>query len=187
MATTGSTETLEGRPKGTYRFSDRFIKRATVSIVVTAVVLIAAGVTLGIVSDSVSGRAGELLSTLGAVVAVGGVVVPLLAAAVLGGEAIKKGAGLLGLGLVLGVLSASAASMEKVATWLGGWQPTVFWAGVAVIVISCVAFLAAGWIAKVPMWFGAPMLGSPRVYIRGHSHNTADVNVTHDGEQPPKD
>ena len=164
------------RPAGTFRFSDRFIKTATTIISTVMVVSVIAGFIIGPLSSKVAGEAGDALGTAAIALIIGGTVVPLLLAAVLGGEAIRAGGGFIGFFLIAGMLAATAGGTELGLELLGrAWAPWALWSGVAMMVLAGAGFWIIGWIARVPMWLQAPFPGSPRVIVRGSSDNPADV------------
>ena len=101
---------------------------------------------------------------------------PLLLAAVLGGEAIRAGGGLIGFLLIVGMLAAVAGGTELGRELLGrAWTPWALWGGTALMALATAGFWIAGWIARVPMWLQGPFPGSPRVVVRGSSDNPADI------------
>jgi len=174
---TGTAARAGDRPKGRYRFSDRFIKRATAVLLIAMGVIVVAGFVLGFVSDEVSGEAGEQLANAAIVVVVAGFVLPLLVAAVLGGEAIKAGAGVIGFGLILGLVLVATTIAEATRAFYGSWALLAFIVGLVLLVGCAVGFWVVGFAARVPMWIQAPFIGSPRAYVRGESERTGDVNV----------
>jgi phosphotransferase system glucose/maltose/N-acetylglucosamine-specific IIC component len=174
---TGSVARPGDRPKGRYRFSDRFIKRATTTLLVAMGVIVVAGFVLGFVSDGVSGEAGEQLANTAIVVVVAGFVLPLLIAAILGGESLKRGAGVIGFGLIVGLLLVATTLAESTRAFYGSWAVAAFWVGVALLVLGVVGFWLVGSAARVPMWLQLPFIGSPRVYTQGESERPGDANV----------
>ena len=164
------------RPDGTFRFSDRFIKTTTTVLITVMLVSITAGFIIGPLSDDVAGEAGDALGMAAGALVIGGLVLPLLLAAVLGGEAIRAGAGFIGFFLIVGLLAAATGGSELGQDMLGPiWTPWAFWGGIALMVLATGSFWIVGWIARVPMWLQAPFLGSPRVVVRGSSDNPADI------------
>jgi hypothetical protein len=98
----------------------------------------------------------------------GGIVLPLLIAAVLGGEAIRAGGGVVGFFFIAGLFTIIAGENELGQEMIGPvWAPWALWGGGALMVLGGAGFWIIGWIAKVPMWIQAPFLGSPRVDMRG--------------------
>lgn len=169
------------RPAGTFRFSDRFIKMVTTVLVTVMLVSITAGFIIGPLSDNVAGESGDVLGTVAAALIIGGLAFPLLMAAVLGGEAIRAGAGFIGLFLIVGMFSTAAGSTELGQEMLGRvWTPWAFWGGIALMVLAVAGFWIVGWIARVPMWLQAPFVGSPRVIVRGSSENPSDLVIPND-------
>lgn len=164
------------RPDGTFRFSDRFIKTATTVLISFMLVSIAAGFIMGPLSDNVDGEAGDALGIAAGALIIGGLVIPLLLAAVLGGEAIRAGGGFIGVFLIVGMLAAVAGGTELGQEMLGRtWTPWALWGGIALMALATASFWIVGWIARVPMWLQGPFLGSPRVIVRGSSDNSADI------------
>jgi hypothetical protein len=175
---TGTVHRPGGRPTGRYRLSDRFIRRATAVLLTVMGVAVATGLVLGLVSDTLDGDAAETLGNLGGSLVIGGLIVPLLAAAILGGEAIKAGGGFLGFGLVLGVALVALVPTVEALDVLGAYRVPLYWAGWVLIVGCTVGFFVIGFIAKVPMWLRAPFLDSPRIYLQGRSDRDGDVTLT---------
>ncbi|MET1153837.1 hypothetical protein [Arthrobacter sp.] len=164
------------RPDGTFRFSDRFIKMATTVLITFMLVSVTAGFVTGALSDTVDRGARDALVIAAGALIIGGFVLPLLLAAVLGGEAIRAGGGFIGFFLIAGLLAAVAGGTELGQEMLGrDWTPWAFWGGIALMGLATGSFWIVGWIARVPMWLQAPVLGSPRVVVRGSSDNPADI------------
>ena len=164
------------RPDGTFRFSDRFIKMATTVLVSFMLVSVIAGFIVGALSDTVDRDAQDALVTAAGALIIGGIMLPLLLSAVLGGEAIRAGGGVVGFFLILGLLAAVAGGTELGQEMLGrAWTPWAYWGGIALMALATGGFWIMGWIARVPMWLQAPVLGSPRVVVRGSSDNPAEM------------
>lgn len=160
----------------TYRFSGRFIKTTTTVLITAMLAMIAAGFILGPLSDNFEGETGEVLGIVAVALIIGGLGLPLLIGAVLGGEAIRPGGGIIGFLLIAGMFAAAAGMTEAGQEMLGPvWGPWAFWGGTTLMVLAVGGFWIIGWIAKVPMWLQAPVLGSPRAYVRGSSENPADT------------
>jgi hypothetical protein len=134
------------RKPGTFRFDTATTDRWTRVLLVVLGVTVGVGIGLGIASDSAG--APDWLATAATVVVIAGVAVPLLVAAVLGGEAITRGGGLVGALLVAGM---------AVAGW-GFWDDSTPWkvAGFALAGAAVVGFWVMGWRAGVPMYVGLP-------------------------------
>jgi hypothetical protein len=173
-----------GRPVGGYRFSNRFISVVTALILLVMGVTVVGGFVLGTFSDSIEGMEPEDVVDLSGVIIVAGFLVPLLIAAILGGEAIRRGGGLVGFGLILGVGLFTALPTLDMFEFLGAWRIPLIWIGAGLIVVSGVGFWLLGRAAGVPMWLQAPVVGSPRVYVQGRSEKQGDVNLG--GRRPRK-
>jgi hypothetical protein len=132
-------------PNG-FRFSDELIKRWTNRLIVAIFVI--GGVGVGLSAATEIDASPSWLGTIAAVVMIGGVVGPLLAAAVLGGESIRRGGGVVGVLLVAGLAAGGAGQIVD--------RPWLTWAGAAALALSVIAFWTMGWIAKVPMYIGLP-------------------------------
>jgi hypothetical protein len=150
-----------------YRFSRRVINVTTGVLVAAMLAGLVTGIALGVASDGVEGDAGETLSTVALWIVVGSFLVPLAVAAVLGGEAIKRGGGLVGALLMVGITATAVSRVGDVVDVIGaGWSDVLFWGGIVVMALAVAAFWIVGWVAKVPMWLQLPMLGSPRIVVR---------------------
>jgi hypothetical protein len=169
---------------GRYRFSDRFIRVTTWWLIGVMVVSIGLGFLLGAISYGLEGDARDVLSVVAVWLVFGGIGLPLLTAAVLGGEAIKRGGGVIGFFLIVGLGSTAATSAGDVAEALGPvWQPVLFWGGIGLMALSGAGFWIIGHLAGVPMWIQAPMLGSPRLMVRRPDPEDTGAPVERDG--PP--
>jgi hypothetical protein len=154
---------------------------ATTVLVSFMLVSVIAGFVLGALSDTVARDARDDLVTAAGTLIIGGITLPLLLAAVLGGEAIRAGGGFIGLFLILGMLAAVAGGTELGQEMLGRtWTPWALWGGIALMALATASFWIVGWIARVPMWLQGPFLGSPRVIVRGSSDNPADIVLPND-------
>lgn len=163
----GAKAGQNGGKSGAYRFSDEFINRGTTILAVSMLGMIGGGFLLGFISDNFEGETRDSLSMVGATIAIAGITLPLLIAGILGGEAIMKGAGVLGFLLTMGMLAFAAGGTDGSKDLLGPeWAPWAFWGGIAAMVIGGAGFWIVGWIAKVPMWIQGPEFGSPRAYVR---------------------
>lgn len=173
----GRTHIRGGRPLGGYRFSGRFISVATALLLIVMGVTVVGGFVLGTFSDSIEGMEPEAVVDLAGMVIVAGVLIPLLLAAILGGEAIRRGGGFVGFGLVLGIGLVTALPTVDAFEVLGPWRIPLIWVGAGLIVLSGLGFWALGRAAGVPMWLQAPVVGSPRVYVQGRSERAGDVTL----------
>lgn len=168
LGSPGSKASQKSPTIGAYRFSDEFINRGTTILCVSMVGMIGGGFLLGYVSDNFEGETRDIFSIVGLTVAIAGITLPLLIAGILGGEAIMRGAGVLGFLLVMGLFACAVGGSDGSKELLGPvWAPWAFWGGIAAMVIGGAGFWIVGWIAKVPMWIQGPELGSPRAYVRG--------------------
>lgn len=161
---------------GTYRLTGRFIKITTTVLIVVMLGAIVVGFIIGLLSDNFDGDTGDTLQGVAGGLVIGGIMLPLLIAAILGGEAIKRGGGVVGFFLIVGMFSLVAGTTDLGKELIAPeWLPLAVWGGGGLMVLSVAGFWVIGWIAKVPMWLQAPMIGSPRVYVRGSSDRAVDV------------
>lgn len=136
-----------------FRMSDAFIRRWTRILIVLVIGLPLTGIGLGIASDG--DWAPDWLSTAGLVVVVVGFVGPILAAAILGGESIRRGGGIVGALLTYGMVGWATGKTHDI-----GW---LLWTGVAACVLAVIGFWVMGWKAGVPMYVGTPRFHSKTV------------------------
>lgn len=154
----------DGRYEGAnYRHSMQFIDRATKWL--AAGIFIGLGLGLGLYllgyyvlfTTTFGPKIPEWYSFVSAAFALGGIVIALIVGAWLGGNAINKYGGFIGLLLVFGIGVTAIGSLGKTA-----W----FWVGVGMLVLSTLLFFYIGFKAKVPMWLQLPILNSPRLHLR---------------------
>ncbi|TFV95384.1 hypothetical protein [Orlajensenia leifsoniae] len=158
---------------GSYRFTPRFISVTTRVLMGVLLGMVALGFILGFISDGVAGEAGETLGTIALGLILGGFLLPLLVAAVLGGEAIMAGGGIIGFLLIVGLVMTAAGSTEIGRDFVGDeWMPGLFSGGIILSVLAVAGFWVIGWIMKVPMW----ILGSRRTYQRTDAAESTDVD-----------
>ena len=164
----GSKATQSSPATGVYRFSDEFINRGTTILSLSMVVMVGGGFLLVFMADSSFDVATQdIIGTTGACLLVAGITLPLLIAGILGGEAIRKGGGVLGFLLTMGMLASALGSNDLGKELLGAEGASwAFWGGISAMIIGGVGFWVVGWIAKVPMWIQGPEFGSPRAYVR---------------------
>jgi hypothetical protein len=124
-----------------YRFSRRFIAVATGVLIALMFVLPVVGIALGY-------ALGDEEGDLTIVLAIAGFGLPLVAAAVLGGESIRRGAGVVGLLLAAGLIAGPIGVVAGIR-----WLIVI---GVVLVVAGGVLFWVIGFKAKVPMWIGLP-------------------------------
>lgn len=127
-----------------YQFSSTFIRRMTVVLCIAIVVLPIAGFIYGATLGS---DYEEWQSAIALTLIVGGFGLPLLAAAVLGGEAIRRGGGFVGLLFTLGLIGGPTGSTFGI-----GWLAV---AGYIALGLSVILFFVIGFASKVPMWIGS--------------------------------
>jgi hypothetical protein len=137
---------MSARHPSGFRFSDDTINRWSGSLVAVLFVVTGVGLGLGLASDT-EGSPGWL-GIVATVVTVGGVVGPILAAAVFGGESIRRGGGVIGALFTYGLVAGAAGLGLDI-----GWA---FWTGVVATGLGVMGFWVIGWIAKVPMYIGVP-------------------------------
>jgi hypothetical protein len=133
---------MTGNP---YRFSPQFIRRMTVILCIAIVVIPGAGIAYGLTLGS------DYEPWQGAIATgllIGGFGVPLLAAAVLGGEAIRRGGGFVGFLFAAGLIGGPTGSTLGI--------PWLAIAGYVALGVSVVLFFVIGFASKVPMWIGTP-------------------------------
>ncbi|MBN9173847.1 MAG: hypothetical protein J0I70_06800 [Microbacterium sp.] len=138
-----------------YRFPPAFIQRWTRICVWTLIagVVVAAGAGAGgiALSDAADRNGDDSLSFLAFLVllvaALGGVAVlfAFVTSAFLGGEAIARGAGWIGIGLIAGLLCVAVGAAVS---------PVVFGIGIGLSVLATIGFFIVGIRNRVPIWFG---------------------------------
>ena len=133
------------RPTGKFRFSDRFISRMTVILCIAIVVLPGIGIAYGITLD---GGYEPWQGAIATGLTIGGFAVPLIAAAVLGGEAIRRGGGFVGFLFAAGLIAGPTGLVLGI--------PWIAIAGFVALAAGCILFFVIGFAAKVPMWIGTP-------------------------------
>ncbi len=131
-------------PAHPYRLSARTIRNWTVVLTAAVFVLPVTGLIYGSTLDSSAEPWQELLAQG---LLYGGIVGPLLIAAVLGGEAIWPGGGFIGALFVAGLIGGPLGFGYGIP-WLGV-------AGLVAAVLGVIGFFAIGFAAKVPMWIGS--------------------------------
>jgi hypothetical protein len=132
-------------PNG-FRFSDEFIHRWERILVGALFGLTALGLALGLATE-IDGSP-SWLGALATVVVVVGVVGPLLAGAILGGESIRRGGGVIGVLVVTGLVGGASGQALGIDWLMIG--------GGITLALGVIGFWAIGWIAKVPMHIGLP-------------------------------
>lgn len=128
-----------------YRFSPAFIRRMTVALCIAIVVVPSAGIVYGLTLGS------DYEPWQGAIATgllIGGFVVPLVTAAVLGGEAIRRGGGFVGFLFAAGLIAGPPGSVLDIP-----WLAVV---GYVALGLGVALFFVIGFMSKVPMWIGTP-------------------------------
>ena len=162
----------EPTPGNPYRYSARFIRVWTRILCTILIVFPIAGIFLLTSSNSPDPQ------PVGMFLLVAGLVVPLLVGAVLGGNAIRRGGGWVGLLFFLGFAGAAAGLILA--------NVGIMVAGFVVLVISGVGFWIIGAKSGVPMWLQLPMFGSPRLYVRGKADPEQGGDPSRDTVLPNK-
>lgn len=154
----------DGRYAGSnYRYSDRFIKVVTGCLIAWIFVGTGLGFALGALGDVFfQGEYGpqtpDWYSRTAAAIALSGVVLPLVAGAVLGALAINKYAAPVA---VLLLAAIGSFIYGRVVDGQGVWMLY----GVAGGVVAVALFFYIGLQARVPVWLQLPGLNSPRVHL----------------------
>ena len=159
----------DGRYANNYRMSAEQIQKITNRLIILLFVGLGLGFILGIIGSSVFGSEFPLWYTILTIgIAASGVIVPLLVSAWLGGQAIRRGGGFVGLLLIVGGgLLVTGNAIENTP---------LFWTGVGVTILAGLLFFYIGIQAKVPIWLQLPILGSPRLYVRNKPTKKDDAN-----------
>ncbi|MDX6276706.1 MAG: hypothetical protein QOJ72_834 [Nocardioidaceae bacterium] len=132
-------------PRG-FRFSETFINRWTRILIIAMIGLPLIGIGLGVSSDG--DWAPDWLSTFALVFTIVGFVGPILIAAIMGGESITRGGGLVGALFTYGLIGGPTGQVLEI-----GWLE---WTGYAALAIATIGFFVIGWRANVDMYIGTP-------------------------------
>lgn len=149
-------DTQDSRPSR-YRYSDAFIRRASIVLVCVMFGGLAVGLVVGLVADEIGGDIAETVSNMSGVLMVASMIVPLLISAFLGGLAIHRH------GWVPPLVMMVGAGPGIVGVVSG--QDALAWGGLAVFVLGGAGYFYLGNLSKVPMWLQLPIIGSPRFYL----------------------
>jgi len=146
---------------GGFRYDDQFIKRMTFALCAILIVFPIVGIFLLATSDSPDPQ------PVGMTLLVTGLVFPLLTGAILGGQSLSPHGGWIGLLFFVGFAGLTVGPIPGALLYgaVGAWAFGL--TGAALVVLSVLGFWRLGWKAKVPMWLQAPVIGSPRLYVRG--------------------
>jgi len=140
-----------------FRYSPRFIRGWTIALIAILIVFPVVGIALLASSDSPDPQ------PVGLALVIVGVAGPILVSAILGGNAIRRGGGWVGLVFTLGFAGVVAGPFMTDAAVPFGVAVTII--GTVMLVAGVAGFFVIGSKAGVPMWIQAPMLGSPRLYL----------------------
>lgn len=154
----------EKRYDNGYRLSETTIKRWTRALIAlliagvggSVVVMLVAGIMYG--NGPVEEVPSWVFPTM-SWLAISGILIPLVIAAILGGLAIHRYGWIPLLILVLGMIVASFSNLAGVG-YLGIYGLIAVAVGVIGIFVIAVKF------TKVPIWLQLPILFSPRLYLR---------------------
>ena len=132
-----------------YRFTDRTIKVWTTVLSLSIPILLVIGGLVTYIS-SVIADANDTESNpgiiAGVIIRVSGVVLPLLAAAALGGESLHRGGSVVGILLAAGLLGTGVGAVVEIP-WVTPWS-------IAAMIAGGIGFFVLGFIRRVPMWIG---------------------------------
>jgi hypothetical protein len=171
----GAREAEQARRQRTtgnaYRYTDRFIRTWTIVLVGVLIVFPVVGIILLASSDSPDPQ------PVGLALLIVGVAGPILTGAVLGGNAIARGGGWVGLAFTLG-FAGLVAGMVGSGSDPALWTPIAI-AGGVVLALSCVGFFVIGYRSGVPMWLQAPFFGSPRLVLTRGAGTPRDGSAPH--------
>ena len=117
----------------------------TVILCIAIVVLPGIGIAYGITLD---GGYQPWQGAIATGLTIGGFAIPLIAAAVLGGEAIRRGGGFVGFLFAAGLIAGPTGLVLGI--------PWIAIAGFVALAAGCILFFVIGFAAKVPMWIGTP-------------------------------
>jgi hypothetical protein len=143
-----------------YRYSTKFINQ--VSAWLTAWIFIGLGIgaglsALGYVIFGGGLKIPDWYNIIAISFAASAIVIPLIVGAWLGGAAINKYGGLVGLLLVFGIGVFTTGYILSSTLW--------YWIGIGAMALSTILFFYIGFQAKVPIWLQLPILNSPRLYL----------------------
>ena len=151
-------------PRG-FRFSERFINRWTRILIIAMIGLPLIGIALGISSDG--DWAPDWLGTFALVFTIVGFVGPILAAAIMGGESITRGGGVVGALFTYGLIGGPTGQSLGI-----GW---LAWTGYIALAVSVIGFWVIGWRAGVDMYVGLPGARIKTVRRKPTSHKAEDA------------
>jgi hypothetical protein len=150
-------------PRG-FRYSDAFINRWTRVLIIAMFGLPVIG--LGFVALGGFGWAPGWLGTFGIVFTIVGFVGPILLAAIMGGESITRGGGVVGAIFTYGFIGGPVGDSFAI-----GWLK---WTGYGALVVGVLGFFAIGWRAGVEMYIGLPWARIKTIRRKPTSHKAED-------------
>ena len=149
-AATGVSPGRRAPGEQVYRSSDRAIRVWTIVLLASIPALLVVGGLVSYLSWTMAGphgdRAGNPGTVAGNLIMLSAVVLPLVIAAALGGEALHKGGSIVGVVLVAGIMGFAFGGTAELS-WMRTW-------GVIAIVVGVLGFFALGYIRRVPIWIG---------------------------------
>jgi hypothetical protein len=154
-----------------FRYSPRFLRNWTIVLCVMVAVFPIAGFVLLAGSDSPDPQ------PVGLTLLVSGVALPILIGGVLGGNAIIRHGGWIGLLFFLGLATAVCGIA------VGFWLVVVGW---VVTALAGLGFWLIGWRAHVPMWLQLPILYSPRFSVTRGRGGVEHTPTSHRADVPPE-
>ncbi|WP_354566681.1 hypothetical protein [Glaciihabitans sp. UYNi722] len=137
-----------------YRYSMVFINRMTGVLIIVMLACIGGAFAVGAIGGD---DAPAWVEPLAIGVLIGGIGLPLLIAAWLGGSSLHRYGGWAGALLIVGMALGVTGQLMEIWTW--------FWIGAGIDALCVLVFFYLGFLAKVPMWLQLPIIGSPRFYL----------------------
>jgi hypothetical protein len=150
-------------PRG-FRYSDAFINRWTRVLVGAMIGLPIIGIALGFSSDG--DWAPDWLGTFAGVFTIVGFVAPILIAAIMGGESITRGGGLVGALFTYGFIGGPTGQVLEI-----GW---LRWTGYGALAAGAIGFFLIGWRAGVEMYIGLPWARIKTIRRKPTSHKAEE-------------
>ena len=140
-----------------YRLSNRAIKRGTILLFVAMAMILLAGIAIGVAGGSAEDYdTQDRLQNVAVATCAAAFLLPVVAAAVLGGLALHRYGWIVGLLFGAGfavLVYGSTQDRSAMSRWGGG-----------MLVVSVLGFFAIGYIRRVPMWIGG-VFGLSRITV----------------------
>jgi len=116
-----TTKDQPERPPSGYRFSDTFIRRSTVVLVTVMLGGFGAGLCVSAVTGEATGDVAETVGSIATALMAVSLLVPLVVAVFMGGQAIHRHGWALATALIvgMGVACVGVSSEQPVAAWAG--------------------------------------------------------------------